>query len=69
MAEKISNNIRRLRFEANEMTQDELAKAVECSRQTINALEKGKYTPSLALAFRLSRVFHVTVEDVFKYTP
>ena len=63
----ISNQIRRLRFEANEMTQDELAKAVSCSRQTINALEKGKYTPSLALAFKLARVFKVNVEDVFLY--
>ncbi|HQQ68283.1 MAG TPA: helix-turn-helix transcriptional regulator [Candidatus Cloacimonadota bacterium] len=62
---KISNNIRRLRFEAGEMTQEQLAEKVEVTRQTIIALEAGKYLPSLYLALKLARVFDKKVEDVF----
>jgi putative transcriptional regulator len=64
---KISNNIRRLRFNENEMTQEDLAKAVGCTRQTIIALEQGKYVPSIELAFKIARVFRVNLEEVFKY--
>ena len=68
MGEKllISNNIRKLRFFANEMTQLELAEKAEVSRQTIIALEAGKYTPSLELAFRIAKVFGVEIGEVFK---
>lgn len=61
----ITNNIRRLRFFANEMTQLDLAECVGCSRQTIMALEAGKYTPSLDLAFRIADVFGVSITEVF----
>jgi putative transcriptional regulator len=63
----LRNHIRRLRFEQDEMTQQELAKLAGCTRQTINAIEASKYAPSLELAFRISRVFGVGVEDVFVY--
>ncbi|MFC1978959.1 helix-turn-helix transcriptional regulator [Chloroflexota bacterium] len=49
------------------MTQQELAKQAGCTRQTINAIEAGKYVPSLSLAFELARVFRVKVEDIFQY--
>ncbi|HOA28545.1 MAG: helix-turn-helix transcriptional regulator [Candidatus Cloacimonetes bacterium] len=62
---KISNNIRKLRFEAGEMTQEQLAEKVGVTRQTIIALEAGKYLPSLYLALKLARVFETKVEDVF----
>lgn len=65
--DKIINVIRRLRFEHSEMTQQDLADRVEVTRQTIIALEAGKYVPSLALAFRIARTFAVGVEDVFQY--
>ncbi|MFA6626490.1 MAG: helix-turn-helix transcriptional regulator [Candidatus Cloacimonadaceae bacterium] len=61
----MTNNIRKLRFEAGEMTQEQLAQKVEVTRQTIIALEAGKYLPSLYLAIRLARVFGLKVEDVF----
>lgn len=64
---KISNNIRRLRFDKGEMTQEDLAGKVGCTRQTIIALEQGKYVPSIELAFKISRVFNVNLEEVFKY--
>ena len=64
---KISNNIRRLRFENNEMTQQELAERVGVTRQTINAIELGKYSPSLEVAFRIAHVFSVPLEAVFQY--
>ena len=64
---EIKNQVRRLRFENGEMTQQELADRSECTRQTIIALEQGKYVPSLALAFRIARVFGVSVDDVFEY--
>jgi len=63
---EITNCIRRLRFDHGEMTQQELAERVRVTRQTIIALEAGKYTPSLALAFRLARSFNRGVEDVFQ---
>jgi len=65
--DKISNNIRKLRFEHGEMTQQKLADQVGCTRQTIIALEQEKYVPSLGLAFEIARVFEVTIDDVFEY--
>ena len=59
--------IRRLRFEQGEMTQQELAERVGVTRQTIIALEAGRYAPSLLLAFRIARVFEESVEEVFQY--
>ncbi len=64
---RIKNRIRRLRFDHDEMTQEELANRAGCTRQTIIALEQGKYVPSIALAFQIARVFGTTVEDVFQY--
>jgi putative transcriptional regulator len=64
---RFTNNIRRLRFDHGEMTQEELAGRAGCTRQTIIALEQGKYVPSIELAFRIARVFGVGVEDVFQY--
>lgn len=63
----ISNNIRKLRFYNNEMTQLELAKKTGVSRQTIVAIENGKYSPTLELAFRIADVFKVKIEEVFSY--
>ena len=65
--DKISNNIRRLRFENGQMTQQELADCAGVTRQTIIAIEGGKYSPSLTLAFKIAREFGVSVEDVFQY--
>jgi len=65
----IQNNIRRLRFNADEMTQQKLADEVSASRQTIVAIEKGKYSPSLELAFRIAHVFQNPLEEVFIYNP
>ena len=64
---KISNNIRRLRFENGQMTQQELADKAGVTRQTIIAIEGEKYSPSLTLAFKIAREFGVSVEDVFQY--
>ena len=64
---EMSNRIRRLRFDHDEMTQQELADRVGCTRQTIIAVEAGKYVPSLSLAFQIAEVFGVTVEEVFEY--
>ena len=63
----IKNNIRRLRFNADEMTQQQLADAVGASRQTIIAIEKGNYSPSLELAFRIAHKFSTPLEEVFLY--
>lgn len=63
----ISNNIRKLRFYNNEMTQQELAKKTGVSRQTIVAIENCKYSPSLELVFRISDVFKIKLEEVFSY--
>jgi len=63
----ITNRIRQLRFFHHEMTQQELAERAGITRQTVIALEQGKYYPSLELAFRLARVFGVSIEDVFQF--
>ena len=65
---EISNNIRKLRFFANEMTQQELAEKTGASRQTIIAIEAGKYAPSLELAFKIADAFGVPIGEVFSYT-
>ena len=64
---RISNNIRKLRFFHEEMTQQQLAEKVGVTRQTIIAMEQDKYSPSLELAFRIARVFNVPLEEVFSY--
>jgi putative transcriptional regulator len=64
---EITNNIRKLRFFANEMTQQELAEKAGISRQTIIAIEAGKYSPSLELAFRIADAFGVKIGEVFDY--
>ena len=66
---RIKNNIRKLRFFHDEMTQQQLAKEVGVTRQTIIALEKERYSPSLKLAFRIALAFDVPLEDVFTYEP
>ncbi|MEZ6029650.1 MAG: helix-turn-helix transcriptional regulator [Hyphomonadaceae bacterium] len=63
----ITNEIRRLRFEHGEMTQSDLADRIGMTRQTIAAIEAGKYGPSLEAAFRIAQVFGVGVEDVFSW--
>ncbi|HEU4601283.1 MAG TPA: helix-turn-helix transcriptional regulator [Steroidobacteraceae bacterium] len=63
----MTNGIRRLRFEHDEMTQQELAQIVGVTRQTLNAIELGKYSPSLEVAFRIAAAFGVSVEDVFQF--
>ena len=64
---ELKNRIRRLRFDHDEMTQQELANRAGVTRQTIIAIEGGKYSPSLMLAFRIARVFGLGVEEVFQY--
>ena len=64
---ELKNRIRRLRFDHEEMTQQELANRAGVTRQTIIAIEGGKYAPSLMLAFRIARVFGLRVEEVFEY--
>jgi len=63
----ITNQVRRLRFDNGEMTQQQLADRVGVTRQTIIAIEAGKYAPSLPLAFRIARTFGVSIETVFQY--
>ena len=63
----IRNTIRRLRFDHREMTQQELADRIGVTRQTINAIELGKYSPSLDVAFRIAAVFSVPLDQVFQY--
>ena len=65
----IQNSIRRLRFNADEMTQQQLADKVGVSRQTIVAIEKGNYSPSLELAFRIAHTFETPIIEVFIYDP
>ncbi len=64
---RITNSIRRCRFEHDEMTQQALADRVGLTRQTINAIELGKYSPSLEAAFRIAEVFGVPLTEVFAY--
>jgi putative transcriptional regulator len=66
---RVSNQIRRLRFEASEMTQAELAQRIGVTRQTIIAIEQGRYSPSLEMAFQIARALDVTLDDVFRYEP
>jgi putative transcriptional regulator len=66
-ATRVTNDIRALRFAAGEMTQAELADRVGLTRQTIIAIEQGRYSPSLEVAFRIARVFGVPLDRVFGY--
>ena len=67
MAKALHNNIRRLRFEHKEMTQQDLADRIGVTRQTVNAIELGKYSPSLEIAFKIAEVFGVPLDQVFHY--
>jgi putative transcriptional regulator len=64
---RVTNSIRRLRFERGEMTQAELAERVGVTRQTVIAIEQGRYSPSLEMAFEIAHVLGVPLEDVFQY--
>ena len=64
---ELKNNIRRLRFENSQMTQQQLADKAGVTRQTILAIEAGKYAPSLTLAFKIAKAFDVPLEEVFQY--
>jgi putative transcriptional regulator len=64
---RILNEIRQLRFAADEMTQAELARRVGVTRQTILAIEQGKYSPSLEVAFKIAAAFRVPLDQVFQY--
>ena len=66
---QVRNNIRKLRFHHDEMTQEELAEKVGVTRQTIIAIESAKYAPSLELAFRIALAFGIPLEEVFSYPP
>jgi putative transcriptional regulator len=65
----VRNTIRRLRFDQKELTQQALADRVGVTRQTINAIEQGKYSPSLEVAFRIAAVFGRPLEEVFQFAP
>jgi len=65
----LANTIRQLRFHHGEMTQKKLAEYVSVSRQTINAIESGKYSPSLEVAFRIANILCTSIENVFFYEP
>jgi len=64
---RVTNSIRALRFGAGEMTQGDLADRIGLTRQTVNAIEQGKYSPSLEVAFKIARVFAVSLDEVFQY--
>ena len=64
---EMQNQVRKLRFEHGQITQQHLADKVGVTRQTIIAIEAGKYAPSLPLAFRIARTFGVSIEDIFQY--
>ena len=64
---RVTNSIRALRFNHGEMTQADLADRVGVTRQTVIAIEQGRYSPSLEMAFRIARVFGVPLDDVFQY--
>ena len=69
MRKIIHNNIRRLRFDHNEMTQQDLADEIGVTRQTVNAIELCKYSPSLEVAFKIADAFGVPLDQVFQYAP
>jgi len=64
---RVTNSIRALRFAADEMTQAELAARIGVTRQTVIAIEQGRYSPSLEMAFQIARVFGAGIDDVFQY--
>jgi putative transcriptional regulator len=64
---RVTNSIRSLRFANGEMTQAELAERIGVTRQTVIAIEQGRYSPSLEMAFQIARVFRVPLDDVFQY--
>lgn len=64
---KVTNSIRTLRFAHDEMTQADLAQRIGVTRQTVIAIEQGRYSPSLEMAFQIARVFGVPLDDVFQY--
>ena len=64
---RVTNQIRRLRFEHGEMTQAELAERIGVTRQTVIAIERGRYSPSLEMAFQIAQTFGVPLDDVFQY--
>jgi len=64
---RVTNDIRRLRFANGEMTQADLAERVGVTRQTIIAIEQGRYSPSLEMAFQIAQVFNVPLDEVFQY--
>lgn len=64
---KVTNNIRALRFANGEMTQAELAERIGVTRQTVIAIEQGRYSPSLEMAFQIARAFDVPLDEVFRY--
>jgi len=66
-SDRLSNKVRRLRFDNGELTQQQLADKVGVTRQTIIAIESGRYSPSLPLAFKLARAFGASIEDVFQF--
>jgi putative transcriptional regulator len=66
---KVTNGIRALRFAAGEMTQADLAERIGVTRQTVIAIEQGRYSPSLEMAFQIARVFEVPLDEVFSYDP
>jgi putative transcriptional regulator len=65
---RVTNDIRALRFRADEMTQAELARRLGVTRQTVIAIEQGRYSPSLEMAFQIAGVFGVPLDDVFQYS-
>jgi putative transcriptional regulator len=67
MPTKVTNSIRSIRFAHGEMTQAHLADRIGVTRQTIIAIEQGRYSPSLEMAFQIARVFNVPLDDVFQY--
>jgi putative transcriptional regulator len=64
---RVTNSIRALRFANDEMTQADLAQRINVTRQTIIAIEQGRYSPSLEMAFQIARVFKVPLDEVFQY--
>ena len=65
---RVTNRIRALRFAADEMTQADLAERIGVTRQTVIAIEQGRYSPSLEMAFQIARVFGVGLDDAFQFS-